>query len=439
MLPLRGIIFLLLNAVRTISIVSLILLFAAVITLMVQDSKAYFALRQTSRFATYSNEYCYFPDTEVPTSTWGLFWLQLDRFYILMIAIICALSEITIPIIRKTYDRFLPILGTPFSTAPLGIIQMMTSASLLSHYQEGFPLRVAWLLFFIGMINFLLGIAFRREIRLRRSLLRSKREQFHNPAVAQPEKGETHIGSYISPAITPSVTMSNRRPSSTHSIRGQPAAPIRTPLDAFSRPGPSKSYAASEDGMSIHPQRVNSTVSSRASVFMRERAREENKRVELADEFRWNSKCSMPIERAEILKSPTPPASVSDQINELQHRIQTGQAGVTNDLKTDESTGVKGAFQRRSLVLSKALRQVKRASVASMKRKAPRRSKVPAMPIRYATSSKKPSEWVEVDKSPDLPSMPPVSYMPSRATDTMYEDLGSTRTRYHTPIADRYI
>jgi hypothetical protein len=88
MLPLKGVVFIALNLVRLISIISLILVFAAVISLIAQDSKAYYAIQKAGNLQTYSDEYCYFPDTEVPTSTWGLFWLQLDRFIILCIALL---------------------------------------------------------------------------------------------------------------------------------------------------------------------------------------------------------------------------------------------------------------------------------------------------------------------------------------------------------------
>ena len=88
MLPLKAGVFLLLNAVRLLSIVALLLVFSAVVLLMAQDARAYHAVVQAGKLQDYTEEFCYFPDSDVPTTTWGLFWLQLDRFLLLCVALL---------------------------------------------------------------------------------------------------------------------------------------------------------------------------------------------------------------------------------------------------------------------------------------------------------------------------------------------------------------
>lgn len=127
MLPLKGIIFITFNLIRLISIVSLLVTFSAVIYLINEDSKAYYAVERSSHFESYRNDYYYFPDTQVATSTWGLFWLEFDRFNILVLCLVGVASELSFGNVAKVFNLFLPILGPSFSTAPLGIMQMIVS------------------------------------------------------------------------------------------------------------------------------------------------------------------------------------------------------------------------------------------------------------------------------------------------------------------------
>jgi hypothetical protein len=129
MLPLKGVIFILLNVVRVLSILSLLFVFSSVIYLINEDSKAYHDVSSSPDFNTYKDEFCYFPDSEVPTSTGGLFWLEFDRFNILCITILGIASEISLGRMNNFFAYFIPILGPSFCTAPLGIIQMIVSAS----------------------------------------------------------------------------------------------------------------------------------------------------------------------------------------------------------------------------------------------------------------------------------------------------------------------
>lgn len=132
MLPLKGIIFIALNAIRLLSIISLLFVFSSVIYLINQDSKTYDSLVKSPDFDSYKDEYCYFPDSEVPTSTLGLFWLEFDRFNILVLTLLGVASELSFGAMNNFFAYFLPILGPNFSTAPLGVIQVMVSLSSCS-------------------------------------------------------------------------------------------------------------------------------------------------------------------------------------------------------------------------------------------------------------------------------------------------------------------
>jgi hypothetical protein len=80
-----------LNFLRLVSVSSLILVFAAVIDIMVLDARAIKALSADER--TQALEECdYFGDTSVPTHVWGLFWVQLQRFFLLLLLIACFCS-----------------------------------------------------------------------------------------------------------------------------------------------------------------------------------------------------------------------------------------------------------------------------------------------------------------------------------------------------------
>lgn len=322
------------------------------------------------------------------------------------------------------------------------------SASLLSHYQEQFPLVAAWLLFFIGIINFLLGVALRSQLKLRRSLFRSKREVL--------EKGDIEGQRSKNPAKHALWTLSNTRFDSKRGARAAqresesllPAKPIRRPLDAFTHP--------TEQGCQVEMASVagrGTAILSTTSEMLRKRARQENWRFEqeqeeqdkekgaltrLEDEFQWDASRDVPVPRADSKRT------LSRAQSGMQARVERGQAGVSRDMgaSTVREPGVRAAFQRRSLVLSRMVQQVKRGSVGGKRKK--RASRVPALPLRYPPSKltprPAPSAWIEVNKSAPPPGPPSAAYRPNRST--VYEDVGNdgTRTLYHsyTPIADQF-
>ncbi|PWN22245.1 hypothetical protein BCV69DRAFT_292755 [Microstroma glucosiphilum] len=186
MLTRTGAAFVGLNFVRLLSITALLLVLAATLEVMVIDGRLVAAARKED--AEVWDDCEYVPGTDVPTHTWGLFWTQLDRTFVLVLCIICVFSEAMLILVlpmgaeanwggycEKAFNYCLPVLGRRSGTGALGGVQMMIGANLLSHYSEGFPLATAWLLFFVGLINFLFGISFKQPAKDYRSFTASRR------------------------------------------------------------------------------------------------------------------------------------------------------------------------------------------------------------------------------------------------------------------------
>jgi len=179
MLPPRAFIFIGLNAVRILSIVALILVFASSILVMVNDVTAvnnFMSEAQASGNTTQSLlENCdYIQNSTVPNQTAGVFWAVVNRLFIIFQVIMLVLSEVGWPI--KFFDRFFPVLGSAFGLGPLGIFQGLIGATILSHHVDDFSLVSAFFAFSLGCVNILLGLIFGPSARLRRSLTEWRNE-----------------------------------------------------------------------------------------------------------------------------------------------------------------------------------------------------------------------------------------------------------------------
>ncbi|CAO1614290.1 unnamed protein product [Sympodiomycopsis kandeliae] len=174
MIPLHGIGFFGFNILRFVSVIATVLVLSSTLMVMVLDGREYNAAKRDSPEDFDDCEYL--PGTDVPTHTWGIFWVQLDRTFVLILLILCVLSEINWGgRLQKSAEHCFPILGRNFGTGPLGALQMMVSTNLLSHYLEEFPLVTAWLLAIVGFINFHLGLIFRQRQRDYRSMSPKRR------------------------------------------------------------------------------------------------------------------------------------------------------------------------------------------------------------------------------------------------------------------------
>lgn len=183
MLPTRAYIFIFLNAVRFLSIVALLLVFASSIVTMVHDIQAvnhFIAAGKISSAVvlTYSNSTSDYNDmlnsdyingSTVPNQPAGAFWAVLNRLLIIGQVVVLILSEIGWP--AAFFDRFFPVLGNEFGLGALGVIQCLLGAAILSHHVDTFSLVSAFFLFSLGCLNVLVGLIWRERAKSKRSLL----------------------------------------------------------------------------------------------------------------------------------------------------------------------------------------------------------------------------------------------------------------------------
>lgn len=90
MLTRTGAAFVGLNIVRLLSITATLLVLAATLEVMIIDGRLVAAAPKED--AEVWDDCEYVPGTDVPTHTWGLFWTQLDRTFVLVLCIICVFS-----------------------------------------------------------------------------------------------------------------------------------------------------------------------------------------------------------------------------------------------------------------------------------------------------------------------------------------------------------
>ncbi|KAG6334518.1 hypothetical protein ID866_4571 [Astraeus odoratus] len=168
----RTYIFFGLNAVRVLSIVSLLLVFASSIFVMVKDIEAvnsFEAAKQSGNVTSEDLVNCdYIENSTVPNQLGGVFWAIVNRLLIIFQVIILIMSEVGWP--ATFFDRFFPVLGTDFGLGALGIFQGLIGAAVLSQHVDDFTFVAAFFLFVLGCINMLLGLIFRESAKDRRSI-----------------------------------------------------------------------------------------------------------------------------------------------------------------------------------------------------------------------------------------------------------------------------
>jgi len=178
MLPPRVYTFLALNAIRILTIIALLLVFASNTVTLADDIKAvnrFVAAGGNSNISSINNstnttveDYDYILGSTVPNQPAGAFWAVLNRLLIIFQAIVLILSEISFP--SSFFDRYFPILGKSFGLGPLGLIQMLIGAAILSHFVNNFTLVSAFFLFSLGCVNVLAGLIFRESAKSKRSI-----------------------------------------------------------------------------------------------------------------------------------------------------------------------------------------------------------------------------------------------------------------------------
>jgi len=173
MIPPRGYVFIGLNIIRVLSIISLLLMLASSIFTMVSDVKAVNQLTideqhgLNSTIVQETNDYI--AGSTVPHQTAGAFWAVVNRLFIIFQVIVLICSEFGWPSVF--FDTYFPVLGRDFGLGALGIFQCLLGAAVLSHHSDTFALVSAWFLFGIGCVNALfIGLIFRGTARERRSI-----------------------------------------------------------------------------------------------------------------------------------------------------------------------------------------------------------------------------------------------------------------------------
>ncbi|KAF7796547.1 hypothetical protein EIP86_007727 [Pleurotus ostreatoroseus] len=162
-----GSIFIGLNVLRILSIISMILVLASSIFVMVTDIQAVNNFMKDSN-DTDLTDCDYIEGSTVPNQPAGVFWAVVNRLLIIFQVIVLILSEFGWP--SKFFDRFFPVLGTNFGLGPLGIFQCLIGATILSHHVDDFTLVAGFFLFAIGCVNMLCGLIFRAGAKDRRRL-----------------------------------------------------------------------------------------------------------------------------------------------------------------------------------------------------------------------------------------------------------------------------
>ncbi|KAI9455302.1 hypothetical protein F5148DRAFT_1277238 [Russula earlei] len=172
MLPPRGYIFIGLNLARVLSIIACLLVFASSFVTMVHDVEAVNTLLQAEKsnatVAASLLDCDYIAKSTVPNQPAGEFWAVLNRLLIIFQIIALILSEFGWP--EAFFARFFPVLGPDFGLGPLGVMQCLIGAAILSHHVDDFALVSAFFLFSLGCLNILLGLIFREKAKAKRSV-----------------------------------------------------------------------------------------------------------------------------------------------------------------------------------------------------------------------------------------------------------------------------
>ncbi|KAF8578885.1 hypothetical protein K439DRAFT_1654705 [Ramaria rubella] len=177
MLPPRGYLFIFLNAVRFLSVIGLLLVFASNVVVLADDIKAVNRfVAQGSNNMLMSNgtdgslvacDLDYIENSTVPNQPAGVFWAVVNRLLILFQVIVLVLSEMSWP--QAFFNSYFPVLGKDFGLGALGIFECLIGAAVLSHHVETFAMVSAFFLFSIGCLNILMGLLFRGKGRYKRS------------------------------------------------------------------------------------------------------------------------------------------------------------------------------------------------------------------------------------------------------------------------------
>ncbi|KAG7092952.1 hypothetical protein E1B28_009254 [Marasmius oreades] len=294
--PTRVFFFFGLNAIRFLSIISLLLVFASGIFVMVTNIKAVnvfqAGIKSGNATAEEFMECDYIEGSTVPNQPAGVFWAVVSSLLVIFQVIILLLSECSWPMVF--FDRFFPVLGSNFGLGALGIFQCLIGAQILSHHVDDFTLVAAFLLFSVGCLNMFLGLIFRESAKQRRSIRVWRSDSKPILPTISTSKGSEPVFVNVSPTFTPyqppfvadfGVGRSGSEKSGMGFGRqGEKAAGLRgfilqkpeETLPRYVMPTPSPPVAPAAGTTPESPKSARSSTSSFASPVYRDTMRDED-------------------------------------------------------------------------------------------------------------------------------------------------------------------
>ncbi|EST06466.1 hypothetical protein PSEUBRA_004366 [Kalmanozyma brasiliensis GHG001] len=169
-----------LNALRLVSLVTVILVFTTLVMGLVEDIRDYHndAIMDSAQ----ADDCAYVPGTSIPMQTWGIFWVEIHRALLMLGVISLFLAELSwlgISRLESAARVWVPVLSRTHGLAALGAVQVVVATSILSHYLDVFPLVVSWMLFVIGILYLALGLIFHAySLKDGRSFYSTNRKRF---------------------------------------------------------------------------------------------------------------------------------------------------------------------------------------------------------------------------------------------------------------------
>ncbi|GAA5830187.1 hypothetical protein JCM5353_003685 [Sporobolomyces roseus] len=118
----------------------------------------------------------YLSSTSIPTQPGGSLFSTLSRIFCCVILAFSLLSELPPPIttragraVERWWNYVFPPFGREFGVGVLGGTQVFVGCTVLSHAVGKFTQVSGWLLFVVGILNFLCGLAFGSRLKVIRS------------------------------------------------------------------------------------------------------------------------------------------------------------------------------------------------------------------------------------------------------------------------------
>jgi hypothetical protein len=219
MLPWKAWRFIGLNVVRTLSLITLVLVLVSNILIMVHDINAVKSWNSGVHVTTGTNTTLadnedlvdceYIEGSTVPNSAAGPFWAVLNRILILIQVILLIFSEIGWP--DAFFARFLPFLSDEYGVGAIGMFECLIGAQVNSHAVADFPMVVAFLLFSIGCLNFILALVFGKDVKSHRSVLSWRKRDILPKTSADLARAASQT-THSSPAWSVAPSIFNEKP-----------------------------------------------------------------------------------------------------------------------------------------------------------------------------------------------------------------------------------